>query len=148
MSAPFIGIYTAVYDYTAQNDEELSIKESDILYLLEKSDFDDWWLVKKRVLDANVEEPQGLVPRSYIEPAVPKEKAIALYDYTKQTEEELSFSENTQFNVYDSSDPNWTLVDINGQQFGFVPGNYIDIVKSQQPQQQQQQPVLPIQPQA
>lgn len=127
MSAPFLGIYSTVYDYQAQNDEELSINESDILYLLQKSDFDDWWLVKKRVLDANAEEPQGLVPKTYIEPATPIARATALYDYTKQTEEELSFSEGTTFNVYDTSDPNWALVDINSQQFGFVPGNYIQL---------------------
>ncbi|ODQ45166.1 hypothetical protein PICMEDRAFT_17656 [Pichia membranifaciens NRRL Y-2026] len=146
MSAPFVGICTALYDYQAQNDEELTINENDILYLLQKSDFDDWWLVKKRVLDANAEEPQGLVPKTYIADAAPVARATALYDYTKQTEEELSFSEGTVLNVYDTSDPNWALVDINRQQFGFVPGNYIqlDSGTAQQPSLQQPAAANPV----
>jgi len=54
MSAPLLGIYTALYDYAAQNDEELPLTEGDLLYLIEMSDFDDWWKVKKRVLDADL----------------------------------------------------------------------------------------------
>lgn len=66
----YIGVYRAIYDYAAQADEELSLTADDLLYLLEKSDVDDWWKVKKRVVsvDGNeVEEPDGLVPANYIE---------------------------------------------------------------------------------
>lgn len=67
----YIGVYKAVYDYTAQADEELSIHAEDLLYLLEKSTIDEWWKVKKRVLPENdqaeVEEPVGLIPSNYIE---------------------------------------------------------------------------------
>ncbi|GMM32257.1 cytoskeletal protein-binding protein [Martiniozyma asiatica (nom. inval.)] len=127
MSSAFIGVYKALYDYAAQNDEELSIAEGDIIYLLQKSDFDDWWTVKKRVIDANEEEPQGLVPSTYIEPAPIVATATAMYDYDRQTDEELTFSEGAKLNVYDTSDPNWTLVGISNDQFGFVPGNYIEL---------------------
>lgn len=70
MQSLYIGVYKALYDYAAQADEELTIRTDDILYLLEKSDIDEWWKVKKRVLainDEEVEEPQGLVPSNYIE---------------------------------------------------------------------------------
>lgn len=66
----YIGVYRALYDYSAQSDEELSIHPDDLLYLLERSDVDDWWKVKKRMLpvgDQEVEEPVGLVPSNYIE---------------------------------------------------------------------------------
>lgn len=70
MQSLYIGVYKAVYDYTAQAEEELTIKTDDLLYLLEKSDIDEWWKVKKRVLavgDEEVDEPLGLVPSNYIE---------------------------------------------------------------------------------
>ncbi|QPG75481.1 hypothetical protein FOA43_002836 [Brettanomyces nanus] len=127
MSSGFLGIYVSLYDYEAQNDEELTIQQDDLLYVLEKSKVDDWWKVKKRVVDADVEEPQGLIPCTYIEPAKVKSRATALYDYDKQTEEELSFPEGTTFDVYDTSDSNWTLVGIDNQQFGFIPANYIEL---------------------
>ena len=51
-----------------------------------------------------------------------------MYDYDKQTEEELSFNENDVFNVYDISDPDWILVSNSSkQEFGFVPSNYIQL---------------------
>ncbi|KAI5969990.1 SLA1 [Candida margitis] len=137
----------ALYDYDAQAEEELSIHTEDLLYLLEKSDIDDWWKVKKRVIatgDEVVDEPSGLVPSTYIEEAPVIKQATALYDYDKQTEEELSFNENDVFNVYDLSDPDWILVSNSGkQEFGFVPSNYIQLdtaaVATQQPQKPQQQ---------
>ncbi|GMG19426.1 unnamed protein product [Ambrosiozyma monospora] len=132
MTSVFLGVYIALYDYQPQNEEEVDIKENDLLYVLEKSDVDDWWKVKKRVVDADAEEPVGLVPSTYIEPAPVKSQAVALYDYDKQTEEELTFTEGSSFDVYDSSDENWILVGMNGQ-FGFVPANYIEIGGSSAP---------------
>lgn len=70
MLSLYIGVYRALYEYIPQTDEELHIQTGDILYLLEKSEVDDWWKVKKRVLpegDEEVEEPVGLVPLNYIE---------------------------------------------------------------------------------
>lgn len=130
MLSLYIGVYHAVFDYAAQTDEELTMTAGDILYLLEKSDVDDWWSVKKRILpvgDEEVEEPVGLVPANYIEEAPVLRSAHALYDYEKQTEEELSFKEGDTFQVYDLNDPDWILVgDASHQHFGFVPSNYID----------------------
>lgn len=70
MLSLYIGVYKALYDYTAQADEELSCNADDILYLMERSNVDDWWKVKKRVLpvgDEEVEEPVGLLPSTYME---------------------------------------------------------------------------------
>ena len=58
--------------------------------------------------------------------AQPIHHAKALYDYSRQTDEELSFSEDASLLVYDTSDPDWTLVGLNGE-FGFAPANYIEI---------------------
>lgn len=58
--------------------------------------------------------------------AQPKHKAKALYEYARQTDEELSFDEDAPLDVYDTSDPDWTLVGSKGE-YGFAPSNYIDI---------------------
>lgn len=57
--------------------------------------------------------------------AHPIYQAKALYDYTKQTDEELSFAEDVLLDVYDVSDPDWTLVGLNGE-YGFAPAIYIE----------------------
>jgi len=142
----FIGVYKALYAYTPQSSEELTIDEGDILYLLEKSDVDDWWTVKKRVVGPDAEEPVGLVPSNYIEPADFIGSATALYDYDRQTEEELSFKENEQFHVYDDKDPDWILVNKNNQEFGFVPSNYIEMNLGGSTQESIQAPTTSQQP--
>ncbi len=62
-----LGIYTALYDYEPQGDNELSIQEGELLYVLEKSDVDDWWKAKKRAAADEEEEPVGLIPNNYVE---------------------------------------------------------------------------------
>lgn len=59
--------------------------------------------------------------------ARPIQTARSLYDYTRQTDEEVSFSEDAELQVYDTSDPDWTLVQLNSE-YGFVPANYIELI--------------------
>ena len=63
----FLGIYKAVYGYLPQAEGELSIKEGDVLLVLEKSNEDDWWTAKKKAASDEEEEPEGLIPNNYIE---------------------------------------------------------------------------------
>lgn len=58
----------------------------------------------------------------------PISKAKALYDYDRQTDEELSFKEDAVLDVYDTTDPDWTLVG-EGTSYGFAPANYIELPK-------------------
>lgn len=125
----FIGVCKAIYDYEPQTPEELAIKEDDLLYLLEKSNVDDWWTVKKRVIGSDAEEPVGLVPSTYVEPAPVISKVKAIYDYeeVQNPDEELTFHENDTFHVFDDKDDDWLLVQsLNSNAFGFVPGNYME----------------------
>lgn len=124
----FIAVCTALYDYQPQSDNELEIKEGELLYILEKGD-DDWWKAKKRADGEEDEEPEGLIPNNYVEEAKVQSAARALYDYTRQTDEEISFTDDTALDVYDTSDPDWTLVGCNGE-FGFAPANYIELGES------------------
>ncbi|XP_072171194.1 F-BAR and double SH3 domains protein 2-like [Diadema setosum] len=52
---------TAIFDYTAQRDDELTIRENDVLELIEESEGDGW--VKAR----NQRGEMGYVPENYIE---------------------------------------------------------------------------------
>ncbi|KAL8970245.1 MAG: hypothetical protein Q9197_003914 [Variospora fuerteventurae] len=122
----FISICTALYDYAPQNDNELELQEGDVVYILEKSTVDNWWRAKKRAQINEDEEPTGLIPNNYVEETRPSHHARALYDYDRQTDEELSFTEDTLLSVYDTSDQDWTLVGLNGE-YGFAPANYIEI---------------------
>jgi hypothetical protein len=146
----FLGVYRAIYDYVPQSDEELSINEGDLLFVLEKSSDDDWWKAKKKAASDDDDEPEGLIPSNYIEEAVPIHSAKALYDYAQQTDEELSFKEDETLDVYDSSDPDWTLVGNNGQ-YGFAPAIYIEAASSapaaMSPPPAPAAPIMPARPQ-
>ena len=58
--------------------------------------------------------------------AKPTHTAKALYDYSRQTEEEVTFTEDATLEVFDTSDPDWTLVGVNDE-YGFAPANYIEL---------------------
>ena len=54
-----------------------------------------------------------------------------MYDYTAQTEEELSFTADLPVEIFDKEDPDWFLVRLRDAatgawQYGFVPSNYLD----------------------
>ncbi|THV50510.1 hypothetical protein BGAL_0147g00130 [Botrytis galanthina] len=141
----FLGVYTAVYDYVPAGEGELTISEGDILYVLEKSTEDDWWKAKKKASADDEDEPVGLIPNNYIQEAVPSSKARALYDYTRQTDEELSFTEDAQLEVFDTSDPDWILVGFEGE-YGFVPANYIELSENLEEPKEVPAPNLPSRP--
>ncbi|CAI4055051.1 hypothetical protein SKDZ_02G1000 [Saccharomyces kudriavzevii ZP591] len=136
----FLGIYRAIYAYEPQTPEELAIEEDDLLYLLHKSDIDDWWTVKKRVIGSDSEEPVGLVPSTYIEEAPILKKVRAIYDYeqVQNADEELTFHENDVFDVLDDKDVDWLLVKSTvSNEFGFIPGNYVEPEEVAAPKQEQ-----------
>ena len=58
-----LGVYTCVYPYEAQNEDELSLAEDSVVYLLDGDD-PDWWHVKFK----SETETSGMVPSSYLEP--------------------------------------------------------------------------------
>jgi hypothetical protein len=62
----YIRVCKALYDYEARTEEELTVQEDDILYVIEKED-DEWW--KTELKQSNGEEPGpvGLVPAMYLE---------------------------------------------------------------------------------
>lgn len=63
----FLGVYRAIYDYEPQSEGELSIKDGDLLFVLEKDVDGDWWRAKRKATEGEEEEPEGLIPSNYIE---------------------------------------------------------------------------------
>ncbi|KAL7930932.1 hypothetical protein V8C35DRAFT_311784 [Trichoderma chlorosporum] len=122
----FLGIYRALYDYAPNEDAELAIKQGDLLYILEKNDDDGWWKAKKKAGTDDEDEPIGLIPNNYVEKAETVGHARAIYEYTRQTDEELSFSEDAVLEVFDTTDEDWILAGLDGE-YGFVPANYIEV---------------------
>ncbi|ODA78127.1 hypothetical protein RJ55_06730 [Drechmeria coniospora] len=122
----FLGVYRAIYDYAPQAEGELAIDEGDLLYILDNNGDDGWWRAKKKAGVENDEEPEGLVPNNYVEPAPAQSQARAVFDYTRQTDEELSFPEDAILEVFDTSDPDWILAGLDDE-YGFVPANYIAV---------------------
>ena len=62
----FLGVYTALYHYQPQGENELEIQEGELLYLLEKGE-DGWWKAKKKAANDEDDEPTGLIPANYVE---------------------------------------------------------------------------------
>lgn len=82
----------------------------------------------------------------------PQQFAKALYDYTRQTDEELSFTDGARLEVYDTSDDDWTLCGLNGD-YGFAPANYVELeqegyVAPQVEEEDEQAPPTPARPRA
>ncbi|KAL9090780.1 MAG: hypothetical protein Q9159_001836 [Coniocarpon cinnabarinum] len=142
----FVSVARAVYDYTAQGSDELSIIEGDLLLVQEQDQGDGWIKAKKKATEDDEDEPEGLAPANYIENAHPLSHAKCLYDYDRQTEEEVSFAEHDTVQVYDTSDPDWTLVK-GRDEFGFAPSNYIDIVDEDADDEGPPPPPKPARPQ-
>ncbi|KAI8351821.1 hypothetical protein EDC96DRAFT_577544 [Choanephora cucurbitarum] len=121
----YIGIYKALYDYKAQQREEISFNLDNILYILDNSD-PNWYKAQLKTPPEHAVGPVGLVPSNYIEKASPIGTVKALYPYTAQSVEEVSFEENEVLELFEKDDVNWYLVQKNNGPLGLVPSNYVE----------------------
>lgn len=60
-----LNVCVAAYDYTAQDEDELTVAENDVLYVFDNSD-SDWWKVSRSLEGTEV----GLLPSNYLEPVI------------------------------------------------------------------------------
>ncbi|KDQ13730.1 hypothetical protein BOTBODRAFT_133293 [Botryobasidium botryosum FD-172 SS1] len=122
----FISLVKANFDYTAQSDDELSIAEEQLLFLVENDD-PEWWKVKVKSDAGDNNGAVGLVPASYLEEAVPIFITKALYDYEASADGELSVKEDESLRVYEMEDDWWLAKsDTPGGRLGYVPGTYCE----------------------
>ncbi|KAI8618837.1 hypothetical protein BC830DRAFT_1106842 [Chytriomyces sp. MP71] len=138
----------AMYAYDAQEDNEISFAEGEIINAIEKLD-EGWWQ------GTNAAGRVGLFPATYVEevssapvasnffastpaappaappsaaPAADQVEAIALYDYAPTEDNEIGFAAGDRItNIVFISD-DWWQGRVNGVD-GLFPGNYVEVQK-------------------
>ncbi|CAE7122972.1 unnamed protein product [Rhizoctonia solani] len=134
MTVTYGSVLVALYDYSppAGAEDEVAIKEDQVLLLIDSSD-DEWWKVKVKTNSQEDNGDSGLVPKAYVEEAKPITSAKALYDYTANGDGELTIAEDEPLSVFEQ-EAEWTLVKSTrpGGKAGYVPATYIELSGSAQ----------------
>ncbi|KAG1258582.1 hypothetical protein G6F68_008686 [Rhizopus microsporus] len=136
----YVQVSKALYDYDARTEDELSIRENDILYVIEKED-DDWWKAELKQTSGEEAGPVGLV--------TPIGRIRAEYDYEAQQEEELSFQEGDEMDLLEQDDPDWYLVKHTNGLVGLAPSNYVQFIQQEEREEEQhysQEKTIPVPP--
>ncbi|KAF7724531.1 cytoskeletal protein binding protein [Apophysomyces ossiformis] len=138
----YVQVCQALYDYESRTPDELTIRENDILYVLEKED-EDWWRAELKQHSDEAPGLVGLVPASYLTECRSIGKVYAEYSYTAQQEEELTFDEGDEMDLLERDDPDWYLVKLKNGLIGLVPSNYVQSFEpTANAEQQQAHPVV------
>ncbi|XP_040412496.1 sorbin and SH3 domain-containing protein 2 isoform X14 [Cygnus olor] len=129
----------AVYDFKAQTSKELSFKKGDTVYILRKID-QNWY-------EGEHHGRVGIFPISYVEKLSPPEKAqparppppaqigeigeaIAKYNFSADTNVELSLRKGDKVILLKRVDQNWYEGKIPGtNRQGIFPVSYVEVIK-------------------
>ncbi|KAI8508452.1 hypothetical protein Bbelb_135510 [Branchiostoma belcheri] len=117
--------YIAKYDFVGQSEGELSFKAGDRMSLISELDAD--WLTV--MIDRN----EGVVPRSYVEPAGgggddgSRPSAVVLYDFEAEQEDELSLKEGEEVFLKEAFDDDWLVGEVKGR-VGRFPVAFVQII--------------------
>ncbi|XP_069049396.1 sorbin and SH3 domain-containing protein 2 isoform X15 [Lepisosteus oculatus] len=129
----------AIYDFKAQTAKELTFKKGDTVYILRQID-QNWY-------EGELRGQVGIFPISYIEKLPPAEKhlparppppaqvreigeAVAKYNFTADTNVELSLRKGERVILLRQVDQNWyegKIPETNKQ--GIFPVSYVDVLK-------------------
>ncbi|NXR89934.1 ITSN2 protein, partial [Hypocryptadius cinnamomeus] len=129
--------------YAASGTEQLSLAPGQLILILKKN-ASGWW---QGELQARGKKRQkGWFPASHVKLLGPSSErttsaapsvcqVIAMYDYTANNEDELSFSKGQLINVLNKDDADWWQGEINGVT-GLFPSNYVKMTTDSDPSQQ------------
>ncbi|KAH7916094.1 hypothetical protein BJ138DRAFT_996415 [Hygrophoropsis aurantiaca] len=144
----YLAVLKASYDYEPQADseDEIAVKENQIVFLLEKTD-DDWWKVKIKGDSQDEDSPSGLIPAAYVEQAEHTSLVKAIYDYDSAGPGELTIKEDEVLLVFDH-EGDWILVQSQqeGGKAGFVPATYVEETSGEEEPEQPNIPQIIIPP--
>ncbi|XP_040099017.1 sorbin and SH3 domain-containing protein 2 isoform X7 [Oryx dammah] len=144
----------AVYDFKAQTSKELSFKKGDTVYILRKID-QNWY-------EGEHHGRVGIFPISYVEKLIPPEKAqparppppaqpgeigeaIAKYNFSADTNVELSLRKGDRIILLKRVDQNWYEGKIPGtNRQGIFPVSYVEVVKKNTTKGAEDYPELPL----
>eukprot|EP01121_Diplochlamys_sp_Union-15-3_P007973 TRINITY_DN2075_c0_g1_i1.p1 TRINITY_DN2075_c0_g1~~TRINITY_DN2075_c0_g1_i1.p1 ORF type:complete len:337 (-),score=75.64 TRINITY_DN2075_c0_g1_i1:91-1101(-) len=122
----------SIYDYDATEDNELSMKEGDIITLLYQ-DETGWWEGR------NSQGKVGIFPSNFVEmigneskkptgPIAPDTKCKVLYDYTAEDETELTINEGDILRIQHEEE-GWYFGTNERGQSGNFPSNYVTLLQ-------------------
>lgn len=114
----YTNVCVSLYDYTAQNDEELSFQADSILYIINESEPGWFYAVDK------LSQQHGIVPANYIQEIQPISMAKSLYTYETTKADELCIPDNAEVVVLEKNEDDWWLVKFDNR-VGLVPSNYL-----------------------
>lgn len=127
-------IAVAIYEYTADRDDELDVNIGDEFLVLDKNTT-GWWIVGRGDLRGWV--PSGCLLEKSQETdndhAGGPVQGIALYDYNAVGVNELSIKKGNTLQVHKTYQ-HWLLADCEGQQ-GWVPSCYVTVAKEGEAQE-------------
>ncbi|XP_030305504.1 sorbin and SH3 domain-containing protein 2 isoform X4 [Calypte anna] len=144
----------AVYDFKAQTPKELSFKKGDTVYILRKID-QNWY-------EGEHHGRVGIFPISYVEKLSPPEKAqparppppaqigeigeaIAKYNFSADTNVELSLKKGDRVILLKRVDQNWYEGKIPGtNRQGIFPVSYVEVIKKNESKNVDDYPDPPI----
>ncbi|KAG7458790.1 hypothetical protein MATL_G00224340 [Megalops atlanticus] len=120
----------ALYDFTAQTDEDLSFQQGALILIKDRVD-SEW-------CRGRLEDREGYFPAAFVEPcAVPSSESVqeegggrarVLYDFVSDSEEELSMKVGDIITSLESIDDDWFLGELKGKR-GLVPKNYVQVLQ-------------------
>ncbi|XP_046626901.1 SH3 domain-containing protein 19 isoform X1 [Neodiprion virginianus] len=116
----------ALYDFQASQPSDLALKEGDIVELVRAIN-NEW-------IEGRVGNRQGMCPLNFIDVKVPlpglSTNAVnALYAFTGETQDDLTFEEGAKITVLSKLSDDWLYGECNGRR-GQFPANYVDRVPS------------------
>ncbi|KAG9344064.1 hypothetical protein JZ751_012543 [Albula glossodonta] len=121
----------AMYDFTAETEEDLSFQEGAVILITEHVD-SEW-------CRGRLDGKEGYFPAAFVEPCeAPMEepespktegegRGRALYDFVSECEDELSLKVGDIITGLESIDDEWFFGELNGTR-GLVPKNYVQVL--------------------
>lgn len=127
-----------VFDYDAEADDELTLKEGDLIRNIVKKE-DGWW-------EGELRGRRGMFPENFVEeikksdtreekalkkPDVSNEtNAVAkvTFDYDAENDDELTLKEGDIVKVLNQEEEGWWKGELNGK-IGVFPANFVELVK-------------------
>ncbi len=116
----------ALYDYTKQDDTELSYRAGDVIIVTEQ-DSNGWWY---GYLQSDTDKTCGFVASNYVVPVRQKPTKVVLFDYTADGQGEMSIKKGDIVQMILAMDQDrvgWSLVEMkDGSAKGWVPTDYLE----------------------
>eukprot|EP00028_Trichosphaerium_sp_Am-I-7-wt_P013442 CAMPEP_0168514400 /NCGR_PEP_ID=MMETSP0405-20121227/4085_1 /TAXON_ID=498012 /ORGANISM="Trichosphaerium sp, Strain Am-I-7 wt" /LENGTH=288 /DNA_ID=CAMNT_0008533515 /DNA_START=196 /DNA_END=1062 /DNA_ORIENTATION=+ len=119
-----------IYEYEAQEDNELTMAEGDIIILLEK-DESGWWRGELKgnvgVFPCNFVEVVGEESDNNAKKIAPQTKCKVLYAYEAEDDTELTIAEGDEITI-EYEDEGWYFGENQKGEKGNFPSNYVELL--------------------